>query len=291
VLITLLVVLSRMGVLAGAVQNGVQQMAHSLPAHGAILAVEAELAPPVQVSGAPVPAAPSPVRDAALEFDRVDYAHDPGSGREPELAQASLAIPAGAFVGVVGPSGVGKTTFLDLAAGLLRPGSGAVWAFGEALQGEALARHREQLAYVAQDPFLFDDTVRANLAWAAPGRSEADRLDALQTVGAGRLLERLGQGGLDTRIGQRGALLSAGERQRIALACAILRRPRLFLLDEATNAIDVPAEEPILRALSDLRPQATLLMVAHRAESLRFCDTILAFPGPVLRPARGRRSV
>jgi ATP-binding cassette subfamily C protein len=142
------------------------------------------------------------------------------------------------------------------------------------LEGEALAAHREQLAYVAQDPFLFDDSVRTNLAWSAPGRSEAEMLEALESVGAHRLLERLGQG-LDTRIGHRGALLSAGERQRLALACAILRRPRLFLLDEATNAIDVAAEEPILRVIAALRPAATIQMVAHRAESLRLCDDIL----------------
>jgi len=282
VLITLLVVLSRMGALASTVQHGVQQVAHSLPGYGAILAIEAELDPPAQVSFSITPSR-RPARDAALAFERVGYAHDPASGRAPELDRASLVIRRGAFVGVVGPSGVGKTTFLDLAAGVLRPRSGEVHAFGEALEGEALARHRERLAYVAQDPFLFDDTVRANLGWAAPGRSEAEMLEALEAVGAERLLQRLGQG-LDTRIGHRGALLSAGERQRLALACAILRRPRLFLLDEATNAIDVAAEEPILRALSALRPEATILMVAHRAESLRCCDQILEFPGPAFRP-------
>jgi ATP-binding cassette subfamily C protein len=289
VLITLLVVLSRMGTLAAAIQNGAQQVAHSLPGYRAILAAEAELVPQARASGLAAPAWPPHGRDAALSFVRVDYAHDPASGRRPELDQASLEIRPGAFVGIVGPSGVGKTTFLDLAAGVLRPQSGAVWAFGQPLGGEAqdvgaLARHRGQLAYVAQDPFLFDDSVRANLAWAAPERADAEMRQALHAVGAERLLERLGQG-LDTRIGHRGALLSAGERQRLALAGALLRRPRLFLLDEATNAIDVEGEEAILRRLSALRPQATILLVAHRAESLRFCDEILEFPGPVFRPS------
>ena len=107
-------------------------------------------------------------------------------------------------------------------------------------------------------------------------------LHALEAVGAERFLSRLSQG-LDTRVGHGGALLSAGERQRVALASALLRRPRLFLLDEATNAIDAASEEAILRAIWARRAGATILMVSHRVESLRFCDEILEFPGPVFR--------
>ena len=282
VLITLLVVLSRMGALAATIQHGVQQVVHSLPGYGAILSVEAELAAPARGVGVPASVSRPSNCNAALVFSRVDYAHDAAAGRTPELVQASLVVPSGAFLGVVGPSGVGKTTFLDLAAGVLKPQSGVIFAFGQELAGETLAQHRQRLAYVAQDPFLFDDTVRANLAWAAPERSQADMLQAFETVGAHLLLQRLAQG-LDTRIGHRGALLSAGERQRVALACAILRRPRLFLLDEATNAIDPPAEAAILRALLDLHPEATILMVAHRSESLRLCDEILEFPQLAIR--------
>jgi ATP-binding cassette subfamily C protein len=280
VLITLLVVLSRMGVYAGTAQHGIQQIVHSLPAFGALTALEAELEARPSPARRPVAAA-SIASDAALEFRRVGFSH---GGRGAVLAEASVTIPAGAFVGVAGPSGAGKTTFLDLAAGVLRPQAGAVFAFGRELEGDALADHRRGLAYVAQDAFLFDGAVRANLAWSAPGRSDSEMLEALERAGAGGLVARL-EHGLDTRIGDRGVLLSAGERQRLAIAGAFLRRPRLLLLDEATNAIDVEGEGAILEALAALTPRTTILLVAHRAESLRLCQEILELPQALVRPS------
>lgn len=204
-----------------------------------------------------------------------DVTYRPPGATSPLLERVSLAIPSGAFVGLTGPSGVGKTTLLDLAAGLLSPDAGTV---------AVEAAGRERLAYVAQEAFLFDGSIRRNLAWGRPEATEAEMLWALDLVGAGCLLERLG---LDGRLGDRGARVSAGERQRLALARAVLRRPRLLILDEATNALDLTAERAILARLDQLRPATTILMVSHRAESLVFCDHVLRFPDLVLEGPAG----
>jgi len=142
------------------------------------------------------------------------------------------------------------------------------------LQGDAVAGWRERVSYVSQDPFLFHDTIRRNLAWARPQASEAEMWAALALAGADALVRRMEQG-LDTVVGERGALVSGGERQRIALARAVLRRPRLLVLDEATSAIDVAGERGILARLRALKPRPTIVVIAHRAESLGGCDRVV----------------
>jgi len=175
---------------------------------------------------------------------------------------------------VSGPTGAGKTTFADLLIGLLEPDSGEIAVGGIPLRGAAATGWRDHVSYVVQDPYMFRDTIRRNLSWANPQASDAEIWEALATAGVGEFVAGL-PAGLDTVLGERGTLISGGERQRLCLARAVLRRPYLFVLDEATSAIDVPAERKIIKAMLDLKPRPTVVMIAHRDQSLAYCDRVL----------------
>jgi ATP-binding cassette subfamily C protein len=200
----------------------------------------------------------------------VVFRHPTGRG----LGPADLVIQPGLFLGVEGPSGAGKTTLADLLAGLVEPQSGEVRIDGVPLNGRALARWRESLAYVTQDPFLFHETLRANLSWARAEAGEAAMWRALDLAEAADVARALPEG-LDTPLGERGGLVSGGERQRFALARALLREPAMLILDEALNAVDEDTELRILSNLAALRPRPMLLMIAHRRESLARCDKVV----------------
>ena len=181
----------------------------------------------------------------------------------------------GEFVGITGASGAGKTTLLDVLVGLLAPDRGSMTVGGQRLDASALGAWRDRLSYVSQDPYLFHDSVAGNLTWARPDAADDDMWRALRLAGADGLVAGL-PGGLETIVGERGTLLSGGERQRIALARALIREPRLLILDEATNAIDVEGERAILDRLAALTPRPTVVMVAHREQSLAFCQRLIA---------------
>lgn len=202
------------------------------------------------------------------------YAGENESFAQPVLCNVDVTIAPGSFVGICGASGAGKTTFADLLVGLFPPQLGEISVGGIPLREAALNVWRNRVSYVSQDPFLFHDTVRRNLLWAAPQSSENDLWSALRLAGADQLVRRMAQG-LDTIVGERGTLVSGGERQRLALARAILRMPRLLVLDEATNAIDIASEHEILQHLVALKPRPTIVMIAHRIESMCLCEHIL----------------
>jgi ATP-binding cassette subfamily C protein len=277
-LIALLLVVARMSGPAGQIQQSALQLAQTLPVYGQVKTLIRELAAlphaePLAV-GANVSALPEgPIALANVSFH---YPGDEGAGRG--VRDIDLILAPGECVGITGPSGAGKTTLADLLVGLFAPDQGAITVGGQLLDGATLTAWRDRVSYVAQDPFLFHDTIRRNLAWATHSAvkpaSEADLWEALRVAGADQVVRDMARR-LDTLAGERGTLMSGGERQRIALARAVLRKPRLLVLDEATGAIDIAAERGILARLRGLLPQPTIVIIAHRSESLALCDRVL----------------
>ena len=197
------------------------------------------------------------------------------------MRDLDLIIDLGSIVGIAGPSGAGKTTFADLLVGLYPPQSGTILIGGVPLRGPSVTAWRNSVSYLAQDPFLFHDTIRRNLLWANPEVDEAALWSVLGMVGAEEIVRNAAQG-LDTVVGERGTLLSGGERQRLCLARAMLRRPHLLVLDEATSAIDIEGEHALFERLLLVTPRPTIVMIAHRLESLRHCQRILLFEGGMM---------
>ncbi len=275
VLITLVLVFSRMSGPAIAIQQSAQNFFFMLPSFEALQAFQAELA--VERAAAAPPMVPPPGPIAARDLV---YLHPGGGG----IAHASLTITPGAFVGIAGPSGAGKTTLIDLLIGLITPQSGTLAVGGLDLDDAGRSGWRQGVAYVPQEGFLFHDSVRRNLAWGNGEPDDTAMWRALGFVDADALVRRMPEG-LDTIVGERGALLSGGERQRIALARAILRQPRLLVLDEAMNAIDATSETRLLDRLATLDPRPTILMISHRRESLKACDQIVTVERGVARTA------
>ena len=273
-MIAFFVLLSRTVGPAALVLQGVQQIAHGLPIFDELRSLDAALGRPpdakpvCETSG--VPAIP---RSIALES--VSLAYPAAEGELPGgVDGVTLTIRPGEFVGISGPSGAGKTTLLDVIALIATPDSGRV-ALGAA-EADAIdvANHRRRLTYLGAEPVLFADTIRENLAWAAPGVADDEMWSALRKAGAEGLVHRLGHG-LDSKLSEAGSNLSAGERQRIACARAFLRRPGLWLLDEATGSLDLASEQQLVGHILDEEPRPIVLFVTHRAESLALCDRVI----------------
>lgn len=210
--------------------------------------------------------------------DRIDavgisFAYE-GSGR-PVLRDVNLSISRGESVAIVGATGAGKTTLVDILIGLLTPSTGSVTVDGVAIEGRPAA-WQANIGYVPQAPFLLDDTLRRNIAM---GVEEADIDDAAlaRAVAIAKLDSVVAAltNGLETMVGERGVRLSGGERQRVAIARALYRDPALIIFDEATSALDPAMEREVAEAVDELRGARTVIVIAHRLTTVERCDRIL----------------
>ncbi|MCG8443065.1 MAG: ABC transporter ATP-binding protein/permease, partial [Caulobacterales bacterium] len=215
-------------------------------------------------------AKPLDVREGRVTFEGVGFVYPDGSRA---LADIDLTLEPGATTALVGPSGGGKSTILNLLPRLYDVGEGAVRIDGTDVRDVTLASLRRQIAFVAQDAALFDDTVRANLLFGRPGAEDSELWEALEAAAARAFVEAL-PGGLDEPVGPGGGRLSGGERQRIALARAVLKDAPILLLDEATSALDARSEAQVQEALARLAQGRTTLVIAHRLATVRAADRI-----------------
>ncbi|WP_342428297.1 ABC transporter ATP-binding protein [Paenibacillus sp. FSL L8-0158] len=207
-----------------------------------------------------------------IECSHLDYRYE--GAVEPALRHINLFIPARGMTAIVGKSGAGKSTMVDVLMGFLRPTGGQITIDGLVLGDELLPQWRQSFGYVSQDPFLFHATVRENLMLADKDASEQQLWEALHFAAADNFVSRLPEG-LDTIIGDRGIRLSGGERQRLVLARAILHHPPVLILDEATSALDGEHEAAIQAALERMKGQMTLIVIAHRLSTIRHADQIV----------------
>ena len=231
----------------------------------------------------------SPVRLGTLDelaFENVSFTHQ--SASQPAVREISFRVERGRTLAFVGPSGAGKTTLVKLLVGLYRPQSGRILYNGVDRNDVDMEALRERIGFVTQETQLFSGTIRENLLFVRPDATDAEVLEALQRAACQGLLARA-EKGLDTVIGEGGIKVSGGERQRLSIARALLRRPDLLVFDEATSSLDSLTEEEISRTIRDVAGarDAMSILIAHRLSTVMHADHIFVLErGQVVETGR-----
>lgn len=212
-----------------------------------------------------------PLRDQ-IEFRKVSFSY-PGSKRD-VLSDLSFSVKKGEIVAIVGRSGAGKTTLVDLIPRFYDPGDGAIYINGVNIADVSLQSLRQQIGLVSQDVILFNDTVRANIVFGSPDVFDGHIINAAKAAYANDFILELPEG-YDTIIGEGGVLISGGQRQRISIARAILKNPSILILDEATSALDAESEMMVQMAMDALIRDRTTFVIAHRLSTVKNADRII----------------
>src|SRR6188474_1484414 len=214
-----------------------------------------------------------PLMQSTLACDNVSFGYEGG----PPLAldKVSFTIARGQSVGIVGPTGAGKSTLVDILLGLLQPTTGRVLIDGEPLEGRERAWQR-QIGYVSQNVYLLDDSLRRNIAFGiADGAVDEARLAAAVTQARLDEVVALLPARLDTVVGENGVRLSGGQRQRVAIARALYHDPPVLFFDEATAALDNQTEREVTEAIANVHGTRTVIAIAHRLSTVKHCDVLI----------------
>ena len=252
------------------ISNVSRQLADTLGSTRRLYAVNNE---PVTVTDGPGVAVPNTVGGVPIEIEGVDFQYE--AGNRQALNGAGFKAQAGKTIALVGPSGAGKTTIAHLLMRFWDPQHGTITLGGYDLRDYVLDDLRGQIALVAQDTYLFNDTLRANILIARPETSEAELTATLERASLGEFVAGLPDG-LETQVGERGMRLSGGQRQRVAIARAFLKDAPVLILDEATSHLDAVNEQAVRQALEELMAERTTLVIAHRLSTVRGADQIVA---------------
>jgi len=261
----LVVALGRAFSFLGKVQKQYQKLAQGESAYWSMKATIAE----AEEAQEPLDGGLTPDISEGIELKSVHFSYD----AHPVFTDLSMKIEAGALTTLIGPSGTGKTTLLDLVLGLIHPDKGNVTLSGTPLQDIDIRAWRKMIGYVPQETILLHDTIEHNITLGDASLREADINKALRAAGAWEFVNALPEG-LDMVVGERGGRLSGGQRQRIVIARALVNNPKLLILDEATSALDPDSEQAIRNTMENLKGQLSILAISHNKAMIQAADQV-----------------
>ncbi|WP_226038127.1 ABC transporter ATP-binding protein [Aquibacillus saliphilus] len=272
-LMLVIVIFSRLWPRVAGIQASLEQIATMLPAFKAVKALQQEC----RVSQEFTSKSDKSIKPLEIKkgifCENISFKYNQDTEKY-ALNNVNLSIPSNQMTAFVGKSGAGKSTLIDLLMGLNQPQKGRVLIDDALLTSDNLVALRKSISYVAQEPFLFNTSIKENLTLVVPDATEEQLWSALEFSSAAEFVSKLPDG-LDSLIGDRGVKLSGGERQRLVLARAILRSPSILVLDEATSALDTDNEAKIQEALERLKGKMTIIVIAHRLSTIRNADQVV----------------